>query len=536
MTGLNDTTDAKAIFAPLWKRKWLILLVGVLVGGLSYAYYKHQEPVYGASTGIYLGSGSEVQALLGEGDTNPTGSDRSITNQVVLINSSVVADAVERRLVREHNLAAARGTARASSAEGSDFILISSTAGSGQAAADLANTYAQTYLRLREAGYRRNVRVALLSTRQQLRTTEETASATESQTLQVQNLVDRINHLRSQLSLGDAGDRQINPAVASAVPLSPKPTRNAIFGFVLGLVLAALVAYALSRFDRRLRSLSDIETTFQAPVLATVPSIRRPIVHAEGQFLPASALREPLRRLHTTLQLRGISEDIDQRPSPRTVLFVSADAGDGKSTLVAGLGLVQGEAGERVAIVESDLRRPIQAELLGVDGSRGLAEVLAGALTVREATQTVQPTLATGGSLDGEEEVATAVEPRVGSVSVLPSGGTVANPPALLAGRAMPMLLHSMAEEFDYVLIDAPPPLKVSDVLPVLAMVDAIVVVARVGHTSETAARRLVELLSRAPHGPVLGVIANDASPADIEAFGLSLMDYGEGGPATRRR
>jgi Mrp family chromosome partitioning ATPase len=534
MTDLNDTADAKTIFAPLWKRKWLILIVGLLAGALTYAYYKQQDPVYGAATGIYLGSGSEVQELLGEVGS-PTGNDRSIANQVVLINSSVVAGAVQRKLLRKGEVEAARGSALAESAEGRDFIQISTRAGSGAAAATLANTYAQSYLQLREADFRKNVEIALESTRKQLRQTEESASLTESRTLQVQNLVDRVNQLESQLSLGSTGDRQINPAVGATEPLSPKPTRNAIFGFVLALVLAGIAAYALSRFDRRLRSLADIEATFQAPILAAVPSIRRPIVYADGTPVPANGLREPLRRLHTTLQLRSMSEEIDQRPTPRTVVFLSADAGDGKSTLVAGLGLVQAEAGERVAIVESDLRRPIQAKLLGVDGSHGLAEVLAGALTVREATQLVKvaPPAPQDVPADG---VATAVESRLsGSVSVLPGGGTVANPPALLSGRTMPMLLQSMAEEYDYLLIDAPPPLEVSDVLPMLAVVDAVVLVARVGHTGETSARRLIQLLSRAPHGPVLGIVANDASSADREAFGFSLLDRGGNGPAIRR-
>jgi Mrp family chromosome partitioning ATPase len=515
LDSMNETTDANAIFAPLWKRKWLILAVGLLVAGATYLYYDRQDPVYGSASAIYLGNGSEVQSLLGAPLGNGTESDRSIANQVVLINSTVVGSAV----LKEGNITAARGSAEAQSAEGSDFISISAKAGSGQAAADLANTYVKVYLRLREASYKRNIEVALSSTREQLRASEETAGLESSETLQIQSLVERENQLESRLSLGAAGDRQINPAVASSVPLSPKPTRNAIFGFVLGLILAALGAYALSRFDRRLRSLEDIELTLQAPVLATIPSIRRPIVYPQGQPVPAAALREPLRRLHTTLQLRGISEDIDQRPAPRSVLFISADAGDGKSTLLAGLALVQSEAGERVVIVESDLRRPIQAELLGVDGSQGLAEVLAGSVRVQDATQTVHPTPQAGGG---------------GAVSVLPSGGAVSNPPALLAGRAMPMLLSSVAEEFDYVLIDAPPPLEVSDVLPLLPMVDAIVIVARVGHTGETSARRLVDLLSRAPHAPILGVIANDASEADMEVFGLSLMDYGERGPAPR--
>jgi Mrp family chromosome partitioning ATPase/capsular polysaccharide biosynthesis protein len=536
MTDLNDAADAKAIFAPLWKRKWLILVVGLLAGALTYVYYKHQDPVYGASTGVYLGSGPEVQELLSESAVSATGNDRSIANQVLLINSSVVAFAVQRKLLAEHKVEAARGSAVAESSEGRDFIQITSRAGSGAAAATLANTYAQVYLKLREKSQRENVRIALESTREQLRTTEENAALGETQTLQVQNLVDRINRLESQLSLSDAGNRQINPAVAGAEPLSPKPTRNAIFAFVLGIVLASIVTYALSRFDRRLRSLSDIEATFQAPVLAAVSSIRHPIVATDGGPVPASALREPMRRLHTTLQLRGISDDIDQRPAPRTVLFISADAGDGKSTLVAGLGLVQAEAGERVAIVESDLRRPIQAELLGVDGSQGLAEVLDGALTMREA---IQPVRFAAGPPPVEEPgpgVSTVVESRVvGSISVLPSGGTVANPPALLAGRPMAMLLSSMAEEYDYLLVDAPPPLEVSDVLPVLAMVDAVVLVARVGHTGETSARRLVQLLSRAPHGPVLGIIANDASTADMEAFGFSLLTGDSGGPMIRR-
>jgi polysaccharide biosynthesis transport protein len=533
---VNETSDATEIFAPLWKRKWLILLVGVLVGAATYLYYDHEPKVFGASTGVYLGSGSEVQALLGNGAATTTENDRSITNQVVLINSSVVGAAVQRRLLKEGNTEAASGSVTATAAKGSDFISLSTTAGTGQAAADLANTYVQVYLHLREASYRKNVETALASTNEQLRATEETVTPSASETLQIQNLVDRINQLRSQLSLGDAGNRQINPAVASAEPLSPRPARNAIFGFVLGIVLAAIGAYVLSRFDRRLRSLADIEETLQAPVLTTVPSIRRPIVNQQGEVLPAAALREPLRRLHTTLQLRNMA-DPDRGPAPRSLLFVSADAGDGKTTLLASLAMVQREAGERVVILESDLRRPIQADLFGIDGSQGLAEVLAGAIPVQQATRTVggspsggSPSVNLAIPFDQGEGVATVPRQRLGgSLSILPSGGAVANPPALLAGRAMPMLLGSLSEEFDYVLVDAPPPLEVSDVLPLLAMVDAIVIVARVGHTGETSAQRLVDLLARAPHAPVVGVIANDASESDMETFGLSLTDYGRG-------
>src|SRR5271163_351911 len=119
---MNDTTDATAIFAPLWKHKWLILIVGVLVAAGTYVYYKHEQPTYGASTEIYLGGSSEVQALLNNAAVNSAETDRSISDQVVLINSSLVSDAVTEQLLREHNVVAANGTAEASSGTGSDFI------------------------------------------------------------------------------------------------------------------------------------------------------------------------------------------------------------------------------------------------------------------------------------------------------------------------------------------------------------------------------------------------------------------------------
>lgn len=83
-------------------------------------------------------------------------------------------------------------------------------------------------------------------------------------------------------------------------------------------------------------------------------------------------------------------------------------------------------------------------------------------------------------------------------------------------------LLHSVAEEFDYGLIDAPPPLEVSDVMPILHMVDGIVLVARVGHTREASAQRLMQLLARTSSAPIIGIVANCVPRKDIERYGLS--------------
>lgn len=549
---MNETTDVAAVLAPIWKRKWLILAVGILVAAASYGYYKRQPSRYSSTTELYLGAGSEQQVLPGEKEKAGT----NIADQVALINSGVLTQVVRQQLRKENNQALAgaarRGTVHAAAAGGgksekSNFLLITAEAHGARPAALLANVVAYAYIKRQRASYQRSVTAAIAITRQQLRRIEaarEQASLSTSstskgkgssksspsvsvpETLDAASLSSKINQLEADLSVVRV--QQITPAKA-AVLLSPHPKTNAIFGFVVGIVLASVAAFALGRFDRRLRSLTNIEATFQTQILTALPAVRQPVVHRDGHPAPANSLREPLRRLHTTLQLTKIVEH-EREASHRLLLFLSADAGDGRSTVIADLALVQADAGERVAVIEADLRRPVQARLLDLSGPQGLAEVLAGTLAVGEAMQTVAPadqavSANSAGSAGGG--VTTVVESSsAGSVSVLVGGGEVANPPALLGRRTMTDLLRSVAEDFDYVLIDAPPPLEVSDVMPMLDVVDGIVIVARVGHTRDISAQRLVQLLTRASSAPVLGIVANSASRTEIERYGfLPVLD-----------
>src|SRR5438270_1783738 len=123
---MNDTTDATTIFAPLWRRKWLILAVGIIVGVASYAYYKHQRPTYQSFTQVYLGAGAEEEAP-GE---KAGGKSRSVTtaNEVAVINSLVV-ESVRNRLRAEGKQALLKGTkVRAKGAEKSQFITLTHAA------------------------------------------------------------------------------------------------------------------------------------------------------------------------------------------------------------------------------------------------------------------------------------------------------------------------------------------------------------------------------------------------------------------------
>src|SRR6202035_55353 len=280
----ETTTDAAAIFAPLWKRKWLILAVGILVAGATYAYYKNKPSVYTASTQLYLGGDAEAQSALAGTSGKSTLSGRALADQVGLITSPVIGEGVRKQLRKEGDLAAARGKAKAASTATSDFITISTEANRPRGAINLANAYARAYINRERSSYVRAVDAAIANTRQQLRRLETSQSAptptttkspsgakgnttakapatlSGSATIQAASLASKLNQLESQLSV--SGVQQVGTAKASPLPVSPTPKKNAIFGFVLGLVLASIAAYILSRFDRRVRSLDDVEHIF----------------------------------------------------------------------------------------------------------------------------------------------------------------------------------------------------------------------------------------------------------------------------------
>jgi polysaccharide biosynthesis transport protein len=538
---MHETTDATAIFAPIWRRKWMILAVGLIVGAASYLYYKHATPTYRASTQVYLGATAEEPA---PGEKTTKLSSSVIGDQAAIINSIVVEE-VHRRLREDGKGELVRNTkVKAKNPEKSQFISITAEGHTGKGTVLLTNLVAHAYVTRRNRSRERAINRAIAIARRQLERIEaaqapvpakgsssagkgkggSSGGASSSGIIQAADLSSKINQLESSLAV--SGAQLVKPAVHAQL-VAPQPRKDAIFGFVIGVVLSAIAAYALGRLDRRLRTLEGIEAIFGAQTLTALPKVNRPIVKRVDQPAPSRFLLEPLRRLHTTLELQrnGVTPGATGRG--RALLALSSDPGDGKSTLVADLALVARDGGARVAIVEANFRRPAQARLLGLDGTRGLAEVLAGTLTIEDATQRLVSVSAVDDATRPEEQPApgavTAVATRgAGSLFLLSGSRTVANPPALLADPGIGELLQSLRDEFDYVLIDAPSPLEFSDVMPLLGQVDGIVLVARAGHTRELSAQRFMQLLANSPTAPVLGTVANCVSKGDIAQQGLS--------------
>jgi receptor protein-tyrosine kinase len=343
-----------------------------------------------------------------------------------------------------------------------------------------------------------------------------------------QQLSEQIRNLRALQEVPPVNFEQLDPAAPPSAPSAPHPKRNAAFALLISLVAAWLLAYALEWRDRRIKRLEDMERIYELPLIGAVPQVAGDVGEDGG---PADSLREAHRTLRTNLQLSVIDDQL------RTIIVVSAIPGEGKSTVVRNLALAYKEAGARVAIVESDLRNPVLAHRFMIQPQPGLTNVLAGAETLRGALQ----------AAPGSEAVATLPATRAtgangnslsmeGELSVLTSGPTPPNPPAVLSSKRVHTLLEEIAELYDIVLIDSPPLLAVSDAFPLLRLVDGIVVVGRLNWITRDAAQRVTDITRRPGNAPVLGIVANGVHERDFSALGVQPYGYGEEEPRRIKR
>ncbi len=270
------------------------------------------------------------------------------------------------------------------------------------------------------------------------------------------------------------------PQLALA-PFAPRPVRNLALGLSLGVLLGGALALVRDGLDNRVKSERDALTATGAATIGTVAFdaavVKAPLfVHEQGQSTRAEAFRQ----MRTNLQFLGVDEPI------RSLVVTSSLPAEGKSVTVCNLALALAQAGVRVCLVEGDLRRPRVADYLGLEGAAGLTTVLIGDAGVEDV---LQPW--------GD-----------GRLQVLPSGPIPPNPSELLASRGMESLLHDLREEFDIVLIDAPPLLPVTDGAVLSTLADGALLVVRSHHTREDHLARAAASLA-AVDARVLGVVLN---------------------------
>ena len=358
---------------PVWRFKYLVVLVVVVAAAATYAYTRRETKVYQTAAEIYVGQ-SRLQQLL-----NPrTPPANAIADDANLVTTLQVARAVQAQQKLPYPPAALLGGVTASPATGSDFIAISAQGSDPQLTAELANGFAHAYLSTSSSNLARSARSALKAIEKQLQntpggttTTGVTGTSGGPDSAIRQGLTDEVASLESAIVSPPSTGQLVRSAAVPAVPISPHPSRNAIFAAAIALVLAIIVCYLVDRRDRRVRSLAEVDALFDVPMLATVPHVRRSQLKRQDPSVVPAGLREPARTLRVNLEIAR------ERHDANVIVVASALPSEGKSTIVRNLALTYRDAGARVAVVESDLRRPVLAAQFGLVPSPGLGEAIA---------------------------------------------------------------------------------------------------------------------------------------------------------------
>lgn len=284
-----------------------------------------------------------------------------------------------------------------------------------------------------------------------------------------------------------------SPALNLAA-VSPDPPRNLALGAVLGFLAGLGLALLRSKLDNTVKTPEEIRRLTDSGVIGTVPEDPRLASdHLVTELDHHSVSAEAYRSIRTNLQFL----DVDN--PPRVIVVSSAVPGEGKSTLAVNLATALAQTGSRVTLLEADLRRPRVTRYMGLISGAGLTNVLAGTAGLDDVTQPW-----------GD-----------GRLTVLAAGPMPPNPSEMLGSSQMRSLLEHLRRTNDFVLIDAPPLLPVTDAAVLTALSDGCVISVRYGRTRREELAEAGGALRRV-EGKLLGVVLNRVPAAAAGGYGYS--------------
>lgn len=287
---------------------------------------------------------------------------------------------------------------------------------------------------------------------------------------------------RMALAEAQAGTRVL--VAEQAVPptefVKPRILLNTGLAGLLGLALGIGLVLVAGYLDDTVKTSEDVQRLSGNAAIGAIPAFQ-PVNGPEPVANPHSLATETYRGLRTNLQFATAGREI------RSIAVTSARPGDGKSTTVVNLGVVLAQGGQRVIVVDADLRKPAIHRAFGIANRSGLTNLLL---------------------RGGDGDLSGYLRPTpVEGLQVLTTGPLPPNPPDLLGSPRMGELIERLEQLADIVLIDTPP-LALSDPLIIAGHVDGVLLVTMAGRTRSSELTRAIEELSRAST-PVIGVVLN---------------------------
>jgi polysaccharide biosynthesis transport protein len=305
--------------------------------------------------------------------------------------------------------------------------------------------------------------------------------------------------------------RKIDPADAADFPSSPRKSVNLTLGLLCGLGIGLLLSFMAEALDTNIKTIYDIEERLGLPMLGVVPQVDSKLLSPETFVRDAtsplpgawSRLAEAYRSLRTTILLSRAGTP------PQVILISSAKPSEGKTSITTLESIVFALNGARVLLIDSDLRRPSVHLRFRIANKVGLTSVLTGKAGLEEAIVPV-----------------TALP----SLHILPAGPIAPMPAELLGSLQMQRLVEGLRSNYDFILIDTPPVLTVTDAAVLVSVSDGVVLVLRYGQATRNVVARASEILLRSG-AHLLGVVLNavDLQSSDYaEYYGRAYNDYYE--------
>jgi tyrosine-protein kinase len=505
----------------LRRRWWLVLLIALVVPASAYYFSNKQQKLYTASAEVLVSNQNPLPSSLGGGrPNNSLDAARDLDTLARVAEVPTVASRTLQSLgVTRITPTTLLGETTVSTDPNSDILTFQVTNRDPALAVSLANTYAREFIDYRTSLQTAVIDNALTGLSKRIKTLQHTLKrqsrqnqpATVRQQLGV--LLSKQQDLQSARSL-QGGNLLVVKSATSAPQTQPKTKRNVAIGLVLGLVLGLGLAFLANALDNRVRSAEEMAAVLGMALLARVPEpprkLRRQNRLAMLDEKPGEA-GEAYRKLRTNFDFANLTA------AARTVLVTSAVEKEGKSTTVSNLAVAMARGGNRVILVDLDLRRPLIDRFFRLEGRPGITEVVLGRVPLTHALVNVK---LMGGAEHGQSESLNAAPGAHGWLQVMPAGISPPDPAEFVSAPALAGMLLQLRDLADIVLIDSPPLLPVSDAMTLTSAVDGLVLVARAGAVHGGMLTEVHRLLASVPAAKLGFVLTN--SQADSR--------YGYGG------
>ena len=489
--------EVRRYLALFWQWAWLIVLVTLITGSVAYIVNKQTEPVYRAQAKLMvdLAPGEDYRDIIVEELLSQT--------YVELIQTRPVLQETAARLGL-HSI----GGINVTNQTGTQFIIVTVENNDPEMAAAIANTLGDVFIDLNaernEARYATSIanwdtRLAALDLEiAEIETTiNELNAAADPDLVQLSRLERQLNEAR--YSYEEAfGEREglnlqfaqqvdkiniVETAVPNPSPIRPRVLTNTLLATFIGAITAIGIVFLIEYLDDTIRTPDELTNDKNLAPLGAIAYIKgdSQADRLVTYHTPRSPISEAYRVLRTNLSFSAIDEGF------HSFLVTSSSPGEGKSTTVANLAVAIGQTGQRVIVVDADLRRPTQHKIFEVSNNQGLTTAL----------------------LDADTPVSYHIQnAKVPGVRILTSGPLPPNPAELLNSQRMHHIIEDLKQECDVFIFDTPPTLTVADASILAGHVDGVALVVQLGKTRRDSLSAAAERLAKA-EAKLYGTILN---------------------------